>query len=262
MLRLFQKVVIPVVAAGALVAVPLAEAGYTPVKQPTRRSEVSHEQILEHVYGGNFVGDPTGLSFSNESGVTVTRLEDAPGSNDSWAGRRISARAVASFSGKRRTAGYFGAKIGGQVQKLFDATGRHFNVLGTAQSAAPVDGDLVMGRGRRTFSSVVAVNRDRMDHLVSYEVKGTAEQTSVYLLCWEDKFARRSDRDYNDLVIELQAAEAAARAPISQPLLIPLPPAAWPGLAGLLSVGVMSRREASRSAAVGLKNSGPLRPQR
>src|SRR5688500_17793696 len=102
MLRLLRKVVIPVVAAGALAPVPPAEAGYTPVKQATRRNEVSHEQILEHVYGGDFVSDPTGLSFSNESGVTVTRLEDTAGSNDSWAGKRISARAVASFSGKRR----------------------------------------------------------------------------------------------------------------------------------------------------------------
>jgi hypothetical protein len=193
------------------------------------------------------VADPTGLSFSNESGITVTRLEDSSGAatDAGWVGKRISARAVAAFSGKRRTARYFGAKVGGQMQKLFDATGRHFSVVGAMESAAAIDGDLVIGTGRgrgtRSFSSVGAANRDGMDHLVSYEVKGPAQQASLYLLCWEDQFARRSDRDYNDLVVEVQAAEAAAQAPMSQPLLIPLPPATWPGLAGLVGVGVVSR---------------------
>jgi hypothetical protein len=251
--RLFPGAVIPVLVAGALVAMaPVAEAGYTAVKQPRRRSEVSHERIIEHVYGGNFVADVTGLSFSNESGVTVTRLEDGVGAatDESWSGKRISARAVAAFSGKRRTAGYFGANVGGQVQRLFETSGRQFNVSGAAESAAVVDGDLVLGQGRdrraRTFSSNSTTNSDGMDHLVTYEITG--QPASVYLLCWEDKFARRSDRDYNDLVVEVQAAEAAARAPMSQPLLIPLPPDAWPGLAGLPGVGFMTPRRRRRTA--------------
>jgi hypothetical protein len=122
-------------------------------------------------------------------------------------------------------------------------SGRAFDVLGTGQVAGN-ELNLTSRRGpaRRAFSSVASENQDGMDHLVAYEVKGVSgQQAPVYLLCWEDKFARRSDRDYNDLVVELQAAEAAARAPLTQPLLIPLPPAAWPGLGGLLGVGVVSR---------------------
>ena len=248
MFRLFGRTGAALLVSGAMAMMaPIAEAGYTPVKQPARRSAVSHEKILERVYGGDFVSDGTGLSFSNESGVTVTRLEDAsgPAGDEAWSGKTVSARAVAAFSGKRKTARYFGATTGGQVQQLFQASGRQFEVSGAAPSSATVDGGLVLskGQGRRakTFSSVGAENADGMDHLVTYEVKGlSARQASVYLLCWEDKLAGRSDRDYNDLVVEMQAAETASQIPLSQPLLIPLPPAAWTGLGGLLGLGFAS----------------------
>jgi len=197
------------------------------------------------VYGGDFVADPTGLSFSNASGVTVTRLDDGPAADDAWAGKSVLARAVAAFPGRRKTAGYFGTSSAAQPQRLFDASGRHFDVSGAAQGALPADGALVFGKGRgkaaRKFSSVAGSNRDGMDHLVAYEVKGaTGQPASLYLLCWEDKFGRKSDRDYNDLVVEVQAAEAAAKAPFSQPLLIPLPPPAWTGLCGLLGLATAS----------------------
>lgn len=256
MWRLFSRAVMTAFVGGAFViAAPSAEGGYTAVKQSKRRNEVSHEQILEHVYGGNFAADSTGLSFSNESGVTVTRVDDA--ADESWAGRRVSARAVAAFSRGRKTAGYFGASAGGSVDKLLEARGRQFDVAGTGDSGAPLDGGLVFGKnGRRgrTFSSVASANADGMDHLVSYEVKGlSGQQASVFLLCWEDKFSRRSDRDFNDLVVEVQAAEASTRAALAEPLLIPLPPAAWTGLAGLLSLGVASvlkRKPNGRRGAV------------
>lgn len=243
MWRLFSRAVICAFVGGAFViAAPSAEGGYTAVKQSKRRNEVSHERILEHVYGGNFAADSTGLSFSNESGVTVTRVDD--GADESWAGRQVTARAVAAFSRTRKTAGYFGASSGGGVEKMLEAKGRQFNVAGAGEAGAPLEGGLVFGKnGRRgrTFSSVASANADGMDHLVSYEVKGlSGQKASVFLLCWEDKFSRRSDRDYNDLVVEVQAGEAAARAALAEPLLIPLPPAAWTGLAGLLSLGVAS----------------------
>lgn len=245
MFRWCQRTAAAVAAAGILaVLAPAAEAGFTAVKQPKRKSEVSHEQILERVYGGDFVSDATGLNFSNNSGVTVTRVEDA--ADESWAGKEISARAVAASRKGRRTAGYFGTSSGGQVQKLVEKSGRQFQVASTANSGVTSDGELMFskGRGRRakTFSSVALSNRGGMDQLVTYEVKGSSGQpASVYLLCWEDRFAGRSDRDYNDLVVEVQAAEAVARDAMSQPLLIPLPPAAWSGLSGLVGLGVLSR---------------------
>jgi hypothetical protein len=242
-----------------------ADAGFTSVRQSRRPSEVSHEQILEHVYGGNFVADPTGLSFSNESGVTVTRLEDdGPGADQLWAGRVVSAKAVASFGRKARTASYFGGTSGGQFTRLFETTGNRFDVSGAAGDETTLDGGLTAGRGRkaaRVFSSVAAANRDGMDHLVSYEVRnagaaGEAGQAaSTYLLCWEDKFARRSDRDYNDMVVEVKTAggaasgAAATAAALTEPLLIPLPAGLWSGLGGLLGLGAIRViRNAARHA--------------
>jgi hypothetical protein len=248
MFRWFSPVhVVSLFVAGAVaLAGSPARGGYTAVAEPKRHGEVSHERILEKVYGGDFVADSTGLSFSNGSGVTVTRMEDGSGSatDAQWSGKSVSARAVAAFSGKRRTAGYFAATSGGDARRIFEASGRKFDVAGAGASGAEVDGELLLttGRGRRAkvFSSAVASNPDGMDHLVAYQVKGTGQPASVYLLCWEDKFARKSDRDYNDLVVEVQAAEIAARAPFTQPLLIPLPPPAWTGLAGLLGLASVS----------------------
>ena len=235
-------------------AAPVAEAGFTAVKSSKRRTEVSHEQILERVYGGNFVADPTGLHFSNESGVTVTRLEDSGAASggrtdEVWSGRVTSARAVAAFGRKSRTASYFGGTSGGQFSKMIDATGANFDVTAAAGPAAPavVEGDLAFGRGRkarRAFSSVAAGNRDGMDHMVSYEVKNAGaagEGSATFLLCWEDKLARRSDRDYNDMVIEIRTSTsaAAAAAALAEPLLIPLPPGVWSGLGGLLGLGAI-----------------------
>ena len=75
------------------------------------------------------------------------------------------------------------------------------------------------------------------------ETAGAAEEPgSIYLLCWENRFTQRSDRDDNNLVIEIHVAEEAEQMPLSQPLLIPLPPAAWPGLAGLVAVAWGLRR--------------------
>lgn len=86
-----------VIGAFAVVA-PAADAGYTAVHSPIRRNEVSNERILEHVYGGDFVKDAAGLNFSNESGVTVMRLDDGPSvsGNPGSGGVPISARAVAA----------------------------------------------------------------------------------------------------------------------------------------------------------------------
>ena len=233
---------------------PVSEAGFTAVKQPKRRSDPSHEQILERVYGGDFVSDSSGLNFSSDSGVTVTRLDDteaagAASTDEIWNARILSARAVAAFGRGKRMAGYFATGTNGQLSKLFDAAGRKFDVSGACDSATSVDGELCFARGRkanRMFSSVAASNRDGTDHLVSYQVQtpGGDEGAATYLLCWEDRLGKRSDRDYNDMVIELKTtptlagAAATAAAAISEPLLIPLPPALWSGLGGLVGLGV------------------------
>ena len=234
-----------------------ARGGFTAVKQPKRTGGPSHEQILERVYGGNFVADTSLLHFSNESGVTVTRLDDGAtlaGStgaarDDVWNARLVSARAVASFGRSKRTAAYFGTRSDGQVSRLLESSGRHFQVSGATDAFTDVAGELWFGRGRkasRGFSSVADANRDGVDHLVTYEVTGHsaagADPVSTYQLCWEDKLGRRNDSDYNDLIIELRtdAGGVATAAAISEPLLIPLPPAVWSGLTGIAALATVS----------------------
>jgi hypothetical protein len=233
---------------------PTAQAGFTKVQQAKRASGPSHEQILEHVYGGDFVADSSGLGFSSDTGVTVTRLDDA--ADGTWHGTMESARSVAAFGRNPRATGYFGGSAGGRFSKLIDTGGRKFDVSGVCDTATAVDGELSFGRGRkanRVYSSVAENNRDDADHLVSYEVHsaGADAGSSTYLLFWEDKLGRRSDRDFNDLVVEIRTAStasdaAATAAAISEPLLIPLPPALWSGLGGLVGLGAFGAVRRSR----------------
>jgi len=250
------------VIAGALLlgaATPKVEAGFTAVKQPKKTSGPSHEQILEHLYGGEFAADVSGLNFTNDAGVTVTRLNDT--ADVSWSANIASARTVAAFGRKLRTGSYFGASDGGRITQLMETAGRKFDVSGVCDIPATADGELCFGRGRkanRVYSSVYSSgaesNRDGADHLVTYQVySGSAADngTATYLLCWEDKLGRRSDRDFNDMVVEIRTATtaneaAASAAAISEPLLIPLPPAVWSGLSGLIGLGAFGAVRRSR----------------
>lgn len=235
-------------------AAPSAEAGFTTVSQPKKASGPSHDQILERVYGGNFSADASGLNFSSDTGVTVTRLSDS--ADGTWSANVLSSRAVAAFGRKQRSGGKFGTTAGGRFASLMETPGRRFDVSGAGDTPATVEGDLCFGRGHkanRVYSSIAESNRDRADHLLTYAVdSGDADDaTATYLLCWEDKLGRRSDRDFNDLVVEIrtaatggQAADSAAV--ISEPLLIPLPPALWSGLGGLIGLGAFGAVRRSR----------------
>ena len=53
-------------------------------------------------------------------------------------------------------------------------------------------------------------NSDGLDHMITYEITGLdngAEKT--WLLFWDDQVAGRTDRDFNDLVVEIQANRTA-----------------------------------------------------
>ena len=84
----------------------------------------------------------------------------------------------------------------------------------------------------------------RFGELTDDQATGVGEQ--LYLQCWEDRFARPADRN-EKLLIEIKIGDDLAASPLAQPLLIPLPPAAWPGLAGLLA-GIWGSRGRRRRA--------------
>jgi len=214
-------------------------AGFTPINfshSPRNSREATHEQILEHTYGGDFTAD--GVNFSNGS-VTVTRIDDS--ADQTWTQQASSARAVAAFAKHKQAFGYFQGDSGGSFNKLFEVSGNQFDVDGSVTDSR-LDGSIRFGRNEnigRAFSSLAAENRDGKDHLVSYKVSGPDNlQAPTYLLFWEDKWGKNSDFDFNDLVVEVSTA--------GQPLLIPLPPAAWSGIAGLAMLGLLTASKRAR----------------
>jgi hypothetical protein len=89
--------------------------------------------------------------------------------------------------------------------------------------------------------------------MVSYRVSGASggDQTLYF---WEDwARGRGSDMDFNDLVLRGSdfsgAVTARATAP-QQTASVPLPPAVWPGVTGLVGIAALTaRRRLRRSAA-------------
>lgn len=227
-------------AAVAIIAGPATDAGAanSRIGASIGGSEPSHQQILENLYGGSFTR--SGDDFSNGQ-VDVQRLGD----DGAGAGREqifqpefVSARAVASFARNSKTFG------------TVDESGRFQALLSThrnaAESAGPVDLRgaglsntlLALQSGGSTFTSDRTLNPNGADQLVSYTVKtrngaNTASSSpDGFLLFWEDSASDASDYDYNDLVVQVNAAD-----PGSANVLIPLPAAAWSGLMLMGAVG-------------------------
>jgi hypothetical protein len=116
----------------------------------------------------------------------------------------------------------------------------------TKVAQAGFDGDLAV----RTFNALAEPNLGDADLTTA-----TSAARETYLLCWEHQLIQRGDREPTDLTIEINivpsnAADGeTAAAGISEPLVIPLPPALWSGLGGLTGLGVMGiwRRVTRRS---------------
>jgi len=79
--------------------------------------------------------------------------------------------------------------------------------------------------GKR-FSSDPLLNKDGIDHMVTFEVIGLSS-LKTWAIAWEDLPAYSSDTDYNDLVVQVS--------------IVPLPAAVWAGLSLLSGLGVARR---------------------
>lgn len=230
--------------AGLVLAAGNAMAGFTPVNAPSTAGELSHEQILEGIYGGDFT--PSGVNYSN-GGVTATRVDDfgvggmlnlalgGPGAADDavWNDGIAAAAAEARFAGFDQNFGYFNGASGGAFTQLFATSGSGFAVSGSGL----VDftgGTWRWGRtgGPNVHSSLGSENADAVDHMVTYRITGLGSETT-WLVFFEDKNVGdpEADFDYNDLVVEIRA--------------VPTPMAAGMGAIGLAGVtGIRRRRTA------------------
>ncbi len=242
-----RGLVLAVLALG--VSVGPAIADLTPVFAPPA-GEMSHIQILDNIYGAGFAG---GAGVFTNGTVTVTRVDDflpgggagtplhllsngpgLPQTDQIWTDGIANATAEAKFAAFSQEFGY---DSGSGYVKLFDAIGSGFAVSGSG-SVAFNPGTLWQwarsGQGG-TWYSGESSNSDGLDHLVTYHVTGLNTTETVWLLFWEDLpgplgGAGHSDRDFNDLVVELRAS------------VIPIPGAVLMALVGFGVAGVIRRK--------------------
>lgn len=230
-----------------------AVAGFTTISPPPA-GELSHQQILDGVYGAGF--SPSGVDFVNAGlGITATRVDDfsvagsppagplnvatgAPGSatDQVWSDGVATAVAEAKYAVDDQSFGYWPGASGGSYTPLFNVTGNGFLVSGSAvQNFAGTQWR--WGRGNNPsgpHSSLPSDNHDGLDHLVTYRITGLSNAFTVWLLFFEDRNIPAfpdgpdSDRDFNDLVVQIRA--------------VPAPIAAGLGLIGLAGVAGRRRR--------------------
>jgi hypothetical protein len=186
----------------------MARAGSTPVNPP-HVGEKSVTEILQAAYG---------------PGVSATRVDDS--ADQVWTGQVLSSRALARFSANTQSVSF---DRGSGPEKQFDVTGNGLAVGGSAGSFDAASFSIVRSGPNGPFSSIASKNADGADHMITYLIDDADKSTKTYALFFEDTRSPRGDFDFNDLALEVKTAA------------IPLPAAAWMGLAGLGTLGVMKR---------------------
>lgn len=198
-----------------------ARAAFTTI-QPAHGSEQSIAQVLGHVYGGAFADAGNGHDLTNGT-LTAARVDDVADQTLTL-GNILSAKAIARFAAGTQS---FGTMSGNAFTNLFDVAGSGYAVTGSV--GATDLGSTALGRSGNTgtHSSVDADNSDQVDHMVTYLLGGAGIQNKTYVLFFEDLNGRGSDRDFNDLAVEVQA--------------VPLPGALAMGLVTMAG-GAVARR--------------------
>jgi hypothetical protein len=214
----------------------LTSIGKTPANEP------SHEQILEHQYGGDWhkVGD----DYYNGS-MSAKRMDDwlsdpsvlniktgqcGYSTDETWCGDSFKISSVAKFSDYTQHIAALDAH--GHTHDLFSTNGYGY-AIDPASQVLDLHGQQfkwIRSGESGTETSMVSDNNDQRDHLITYVIDGVPGVSGpVWMLFWEDidrtliPSSTRTFADFNDLVLEVRSVVTP----------IPLPPAGWAGLVTL-----------------------------
>jgi hypothetical protein len=221
----------------SLVAVAsTAMAGFTPVNPKGGLFEPGFDRIMKHIYGKD---------------VAYARVDDATDNLWSYVDGMGSAQFEAKFSAVgKATFGYFEGEHSTQFNSLFSVRGFGYANpnkpitadLDPAETSTPFRFGVYFGSGRvgNMYSSDAEQNFFDLDHMVTFQIlDNKGEGTDTYVLAWEDaRFL--GDRDYQDLVVQVNGVFAGKTPQPSVPL-VPAPAAMALGSLGLGFVGWLRR---------------------
>lgn len=250
---LINAAAVAVAAVGMLLTAPWAHAGTTSINTSGGDgANSSLLDVLKGIYGStsDAIGQTT-LTFTNailrrvqdngESSSADLNLHTGTGGGSAgttddrtWKDGISNFKVEAKYAGNSQEFGYY-TTGGGYVALITTAT------AGETATGGPISGSVfqwAMKTSGLNSTTHYSDNGTAFDHMVTWEVTYTAGSKTgqkVWIVAWEDQTP--GDTDYQDLVVEITA--------------VPLPAAAWSGLAmlaGLAVFGWVRRRNGATLA--------------